>query len=85
MKSKRSAYTSKGERHSVALNTLNAIRRNLPLTHKWLSKQAAWLKGKNPWLSVDNSNTNETNKRMVRVRSNSYWGHPNQKQKVEKS
>jgi hypothetical protein len=84
MKSKRAAYTSKGERHSTALSILSSIRRDMSVADKWLTKQAAWLKGQNPWLSVDNPNSNETNKKMILVRSNDYWGSPHQKQKAEK-
>ncbi len=73
---KRISYTSKGERHSVALKVMRLMRANKPSFDKWLDKQRAWSLGQNPWLSIDNPNTNETNKKQIRVRANNYWGNP---------
>jgi hypothetical protein len=37
---------------------------------KLAAKQAAWLKGGNPWVTIANPNREETNKRFIRVRMN---------------
>jgi hypothetical protein len=73
------SYTSKGERRSISKKICNAVKRERSIIEYWTFKQAAWLKNQNPWLSVDNPNTNETNKRKIRVRANNYWGDPNPK------
>ena len=33
-------------------------------------------RGLNPWLTVPNPNTNETNKKFIRVKSEDLWGNP---------
>jgi hypothetical protein len=73
------SYTSKGERRSMSRDLSKAVKRERTVIDYWTIKQAAWLKNKNPWLSVDNPNTNETNRRKIRVRANTYWGDPNPK------
>lgn len=73
------SYTSKGERRSMSRSLSKAVKRERTIIDYWTIKQAAWLKNLNPWLSVDNPNTNETNKRKIRVRANVYWGDPNPK------
>jgi hypothetical protein len=37
---------------------------------------SAYLKGRNPWLTVPNPNTNETNKKFIRVKAEDLWGNP---------
>jgi hypothetical protein len=63
-KSSGKTYTSKGERRSSAKTpTKNSA-------DKMLNKQAAWLKGGNPWITIENPNKNETDKPFIRVRYN---------------
>lgn len=49
---------------------------------KYRTKQEAWLNGKNPWVTVDNDNPNETAKRFKRVRANELWGDPRVKYSI---
>lgn len=72
----RAQYISKGEHGNMSRQLTKAVRRDRTVIDKWVIKQRAWLDDKNPWLSVENPNTNETNKRFVRVRANDYWGNP---------
>lgn len=69
-------YTSKGERSNVSKKITNAVRRDkkadLVSYRKNLVEE--WSKGKNPWVTIDNPNTNETNKRRIRVRADDLWG-----------
>lgn len=37
------------------------------------AKYMAWLAGKNVMLTIPNPNTNETNKRFIRVNANEVW------------
>jgi hypothetical protein len=46
-----------------------------------MNVQKAYWEGRNPWVVIDNPNKNETNKRMIRVRSNELWGNPKERQK----
>lgn len=73
------SYTSKGERPSCKRSTTNAVRRERTVIDKWMILQKAWLDGRNPWITIDNPNTNETNKRKIRVRAESEWGPPRPK------
>jgi hypothetical protein len=75
-KSSGNTYQSKGERPNVKRNILNAVRRNVTPSQKAEHIMNAYLKGRNPWLTVPNSNTNETNKRFIRVKSEDLWGNP---------
>lgn len=68
----RSATTSKGERRSV-VNGVKEVRQGRSEVEKALNKQAAWLKGKNPWITVPGT---ASNMRFVKVRANTLWGDP---------
>lgn len=39
----------------------------------------AWRKKQNPWITVENTNKGETNKKFIKVRANDYWGNPEPK------
>jgi len=73
---KSSGFVSQGERPNVKRNILNAVRRDVTPSQKAEYIMDAYLKGRNPWLTVPNSNTNETNKRFIRVKSEDVWGNP---------
>lgn len=72
-KVKRKTYTSKGQRDSVARSTVNATRRDAPEIDKALHKVAAWRAGKNPWITVPGT---QSNQRFVKVRANALYGDP---------
>lgn len=74
-------YVSKGERRAIAKDVCKSVKRDRTAVDYWTTKQKAWLAGKNPWITVDNPNTAETNKRKIRVRAesariNGGWGDP---------
>lgn len=57
-------YTSKGERvSSVKTGAVQGAA-------KRLAAQAAWKSGENPWVTIENPNKAETDKKMIRVRYN---------------
>lgn len=74
-------YTSKGERMSVSRQILNGMKRDRNPADKVINIQTAWLDGKNPWVTIENPNKEQTNKRFIRVKSNELWGHPKERQK----
>lgn len=81
-KRKRAKYISKGQGSSHDHSITKAIRRDRSPLDKLAFKSAAWLKGHNPWLTIDNPNCDgrvNTNKRWVRIRANDYWGDPRKK------
>ena len=69
-KSSGKTYSSKGERSNVSKATLRLMRAGRSEADKLLDKQRAWLKGSNPWVTIDNPNKEQTNKRRIRVRMN---------------
>ena len=75
-KSSGNTYQSKGERPNVKRNILKTVRRYVTPSQKMEHIMTAYLKGRNPWLTVPNSNTNETNKKFIRVKSEDLWGNP---------
>ena len=78
-KKSRATQTSKGERRNVSRKILKAVRRERRADDvgRLITLTEAWKSEKNPWLTVPNPNTKETNKKFVRIRSNDYWGRPN--------
>jgi hypothetical protein len=73
---KSSGFISQGERPNVKRNLLKAVRRDVTPSQKMDHIMSAYLKGHNPWLTIPNSNTNETNKKFIRVKSEDLWGNP---------
>jgi hypothetical protein len=67
---------SKGSMNSVAASDLKVTQRERSYTDNMVNINSAWEKGQNPWLTVPNSDPSITNKKMVRVRTNSVWGDP---------
>lgn len=63
-------YTSKGERKNVANSILNGIRSERSGADDMLNKQKAWINGSNPWVTLENPNKEQTNKKFIRVRYN---------------
>ena len=73
------SYTSAGIHSNVKQSTLNAIKRDRSEADKIVQKIQSWEKGQNPWLTIENPNANETNKKFIRVNARSFWGDPNPK------
>lgn len=72
-----SKYTSKGIHKTVNQKTLNAMKRNRDPFVAYAYKHSAWLKGKNPWITIENPNKEETNRPYIRVKMNdTNLGHP---------
>lgn len=69
-------YVSKGERYNVSPSVAKDVKRERSVIDYWKTKQEAWMKGQNPWITIDNPNTAQTNKRKIRVRAESEWGNP---------
>lgn len=63
-------YTSTGRHSNVSASTRRLMRSSKTAAQKFADKQAAWLKGGNPWVTIANPNREETNKPFVRVRMN---------------
>ena len=75
-KKSRTTETSKGERNNVRRDITKVMRRNYlecdPITR--LNNQiAAFKRGKNVMVTIPNPNTNETNKRFIRVKAKDVW------------
>jgi len=69
-------YTSKGERQAISKSLAKSVRNERTAIEKWTIKQKAWLKGRNPWITVLNENTADTKRPYVRVRAETLWGDP---------
>ena len=68
--SKRTKYTSKGERRSVRRKTANAVRSERTFADRLSNQLNAWSKGRRTMVTIENPNKNETNKRFIRVEGN---------------
>lgn len=73
-KSSGKTYVSKGQHSNVSKSTLRLMRASKSDAEKFLDKQKAWLKGSNPWLTIENPNKEQTNKKYIRVRMNDLRG-----------
>lgn len=72
-KVKRKTYVSKGQRASVSRTAIRAARDGVSEFDKALHKVEAWRAGKNPWITVPGTTSNQ---KFVRVRANSVYGDP---------
>jgi hypothetical protein len=61
-------YTSQGKHRNVSKSTLRGMRAMKSSADKLLDKQKAWLEGKNPWITIENPNKEDTSRRFIRVR-----------------
>jgi len=64
-------YKSKGERRNV----VNGKRKSNDVSYldAVSNKMEAFKKGKLVWLTVPNPNTNETNKKFIKVKASEVW------------
>lgn len=67
---KSKGFISQGKHSNVSTATRRLMRAGKSEAQKALDKQAAWLKGGNPWITIPNPNKEQTNKRFIRVRYN---------------
>jgi hypothetical protein len=74
-------YTSQGQRSCVSSRVRNGARRDRDGSQKLLDVQRAWLEGRNPWVTMDNPNKEQTNRRKIRVKANTLWGSPKERDK----
>ena len=81
--STRKKYVSSGSRSSVNRSVIKETRRNVSYMDEILNIQAAWFKGKNPWIVIANPNDNERNKKFIRIRTNEIWGNPKDVRKYD--
>ena len=75
-KKSRATETSKGERRSVSKSVTKAVRRDyIEFKHieRIRNQLDAFNKGKNVMVTIPNPNTNETNKRFIRVSAKDVW------------
>ena len=75
-KKSRATETSKGERRSVSKSVTKAVRRDyIEFKHieRMRNQLDAFNNGKNVMVTIPNPNTNETNKRFIRVNAKDVW------------
>lgn len=76
----RSKYTSKGSNVGQSRSVSNGCRAARTVAQVEINKVNAWLDLKNPWVTIANPDPSQTNKRMIRVRANDYFGNPRKMQ-----
>ena len=59
---------------TVSRKWTKAVRRDKALLNDRLEKWNAWKKGKKVFLTIENTNSRETNKPFVRVPASDVWG-----------
>lgn len=78
-KSKSSGKVSKGENTCVANRWVNSVKSSTPGSAKMANIVKMWRAGKNPWITVENPDKSNTKARMIRVKTNDYYGNPRKK------
>ena len=74
---KSKGFISQGIHSNVNRGVLKAMRQDyLASGDRMANQRAAWAKGKNVVLTIENPNKNETNKRYIRVKARDLWGSP---------
>lgn len=80
-KSSGKTYVSKGIHSNVKASTLSVMKQDQDPSVKILNVQRAWLKGQNPWVTINNPNKEQTNRKFIKVRANELLGHPKERSK----
>lgn len=80
-KSSGKTYISKGIHSNVSRSTLTGMRKARDPSVKIFNIQRAWLANKNPWVTIENPNKEQTDRRFIRVRANELWGSPKERSK----
>ena len=74
---KSTGFISQGIHSNVNRGVLKAMRQDyLASGERVINQRAAWAKGKNVILTIENPNKNETHKRFIRVNARDLWGSP---------
>lgn len=76
---KSKGFVSQGLHPNVSRDTLKGMKRNVSSADKQLNKINAYWAGKNPWITMENPNKEQTNKRFIRVKANTLWGTPKER------
>ena len=72
--SKRTQYTSKGQRRNVSSWSIKAGRKDVSELEIINRKIDAWKQGKKVMLTITNPIKSETNKPFIRVNAKEIWG-----------
>lgn len=72
-KRSRATKTSKGQRPNVSSGLTLAVAQSVHPIDKMLHKIDAWLEGRNPWITIEDSN-GPADRRFRKVRANDLWG-----------
>jgi hypothetical protein len=81
----RSKYVSKGKHPTQSKATKRMNRSGRTFGETYQNKLEAWAKGKKVFITIENPNKNETNKRMIRVPAVQFLGHYKQPNNLKKS
>jgi hypothetical protein len=68
----------------VKTSTTKAVARSLTSLDKISGILRGYDRGENPWITVPNPNTKETNKKFIRVRTNDWFTGDNNRDNVYK-
>jgi hypothetical protein len=79
-KKQRKTRTSKGIHSSTNRAIWTAVRTERSSWDEHQFKLDAWKSLQNPWITVENPNKSQTNRKFIRVRANEYYGPPRAKQ-----
>jgi hypothetical protein len=71
---KSKGFISQGVHSNVSSSTRRAMRAARTNGEKLINKHNAWLKGKNPWVTIENPSKEQTDKRFIRVRYDDLMG-----------
>ena len=67
-------HISKGIHSTVSNKTKKMVRRERPYADRINSQLASWAKGRRTMITIENPNSKETNKRLIRVEGNIVFG-----------
>lgn len=71
---------SAGIHSNVNRQVTNQMRRDYMASGmRYSNQRAAWLRGKNVVLTIENPNREDTKRRYIRVNAREVWGHPKHK------
>ena len=72
----RKMLKSKGIHGSVNHSVATAVRAEQKKSNGLNNLVSCWRDLKNPWVTIQNPNKEQTNRRFIKVRANDYFGNP---------
>lgn len=70
----RKKIVSAGKRRLIGVLSERAVKDSRSPLQAHVIKVESWARGQNPWLTIENPDKSQTNRKFIKVRANDYLG-----------